>query len=451
MGTVINYWHYHPEYREKEDSMVCKFCNSQLGDGISVCPNCGANQDAGSKRAFWKRNKLWVLLVCAAAVLAVGAGVWYVVNDGWTPKTPDATVVKSYSVSDEKALEMADRVVATIEGKELTNGELQVYYWIQFYEYYANSNEYGSLNLPVDVTIPLDQQCVEGSDVTWQQYFVEVALNTWKRYQTLALSAEKEGMTLDELYRENLDTMAETMEELAQQNQLASADALIAKQMGPGARLKDYIAYMEAYYWGLQYFDAQLQKLNPTEDEVRKYYEENADYFASSGLNIGDGYLVDVRHILITPEGGQKDAMGNVTYSDAEWKACEQKAQSVLNLWLDGERTEESFALLAEEHSADGGSSANGGLYESVYQGYMVENFDKWCFDESREPGDYGLVKTNFGYHVMFFADSNPEWYVYTLDQMRTETSNKMVTEIMDSYEMDVKYKRIGIGSLDLS
>ena len=63
----------------------------------------------------------------------------------------------------------------------------------------------------------------------------------------------------------------------------------------------------------------------------------------------------------------------------------------------------EHFAQLAEEHTADPGSASTGGLYEDIYPGQMVSAFNDWCFDESRQAGDSGIVQTDFGYHIMYF------------------------------------------------
>lgn len=100
-----------------------------------------------------------------------------------------------------------------------------------------------------------------------------------------------------------------------------------------------------------------------------------------------------MRHILIVPEEKNDDG----TYTDAAWTAAEQKAQSLLDEWKAGEHTEDSFAFLAAENSADTGSASNGGLYEEVYPGQMVDAFDAWCFDAARQPGDIGIVKTEYG------------------------------------------------------
>ena len=75
----------------------------------------------------------------------------------------------------------------------------------------------------------------------------------------------------------------------------------------------------------------------------------------------------------------------------------------------------QKLAALANEHSTDGGSNTNGGLYENVFAGQMVEAFDAWVFDETRKPGDYGIVKTQFGHHLMYFvsASEHDAWYEY--------------------------------------
>lgn len=111
-----------------------------------------------------------------------------------------------------------------------------------------------------------------------------------------------------------------------------------------------------------------------------------------------DYNYIDVRHILIAPE---KDEEGNI--SDEAWAAAEKKANDIYEGYLAGEQNEDAFAALAVEHSADG-NAAQGGIYEGVKKGQMVETFNDWCFDGTRQTGDSGIVKTRFGYHIMYFV-----------------------------------------------
>ena len=53
----------------------------------------------------------------------------------------------------------------------------------------------------------------------------------------------------------------------------------------------------------------------------------------------------------------------------------------------------------------------NGGLYENIYPGQMVEPFEDWCYDAARATGDTGIVETTYGYHVMYFVGNTGETY----------------------------------------
>ena len=160
---------------------------------------------------------------------------------------------------------------------------------------------------------------------------------------------------------------------------------------------------------------------------------------------------MDVRHILLTPEGGATGADGAVTYSEEEWEACRTAAQEILDQWLAGEATEDSFAELANTHSTDPGSNTAGGLYSYVYEGQMVPEFNDWCFDESRAFGDSGLVKTEYGYHIMFFVKSQDIWYVTAEQDMMNDAVSAKLPEAMEKYPMTVDYSAIKLGLVEFT
>lgn len=116
--------------------------------------------------------------------------------------------------------------------------------------------------------------------------------------------------------------------------------------------------------------------------------------------------LIDVRHILVMPETGTL-VEGDDGYEEelADLNAmASAEAQAILDEYLAGDQSEDSFATLAGMYSEDSGSYSNGGLYESVAMGEMVAEFEDWCFDASREAGDIGIVETSYGYHIMYFS-----------------------------------------------
>ena len=119
-----------------------------------------------------------------------------------------------------------------------------------------------------------------------------------------------------------------------------------------------------------------------------------------------DSYTVAVRHILLRTETAAADADDAAKAEiDAANAQVKQKAEDLLAQWKAGEATEDSFAQLAKENSADSNAS-DGGLYTGVYEGQMVDTFNDWCFDPARKSGDTGIVETTYGYHIMYFVEN---------------------------------------------
>ena len=150
-----------------------------------------------------------------------------------------------------------------------------------------------------------------------------------------------------------------------------------------------------------------------------------------------------VRHILFTPQsyGGESQSI----------KVTLEKTKEVYQGWLDNDPTEESFAELAKQYSDDGGSKENGGLYENVKEGDMVPTFNEWLFDSERKPGDSGIVKTEFGFHIMYYIgeDDTPAWKKSMDTLMRTDSFNEHFEEIAEKYT--VEFNESAISSIEES
>ncbi len=444
---------------------------------MNKCPSCGAELDA---KETGKRSTGKIALLAGLALATVGVVAALVMGGNTadvelsggdkTPETtaafsePEETVVAtipadgnpddvtckgSYSVSDEELLEELGTVVATAGSSSLTNEALQVQYWMQFYDFLDMYSSYASM-LGLNVAQGLDTQISLEGSMTWQQYFLSNALSSWHSYEALCNQARAEGYEMDAEYREYLDGLAAALEESAQTAGFATAQEMIQADMGQGATLAGYLEFMEQYYLGQLYYTYAVEQIQITDEEVAAYFEEYEEDYAANGLD-QETRFVDVRHILLTPQGGTTNADGTVSYSEEEWEACRLAAQEILDEYLAGEMTEEQFAQLAGEHSADTGSSSNGGLYTDVYVGQMVEPFEEWCFDESRTYGETGLVKTTYGYHIMFFVESKLAWYETAWADLVSERGDQIVLDAMDTYPMTVDYSKIMLGFVDFS
>ena len=177
-------------------------------------------------------------------------------------------------------------------------------------------------------------------------------------------------------------------------------------------------------------------------ETINGYY---AVYY--TGTNDNTFALANVRHILVAPEHNHAEGETHEdgeTYSEEELAAAKASAEEILAQWEAGDATEDSFAALANEKSADG-DGTTGGLYENVYPGQMVEAFENWCFDESRKAGDTGIVETEYGYHVMYYVgDSEYNYRDYQIENTlrsndTTEWYNALV-EALTMTEGDTQY-----------
>lgn len=102
-----------------------------------------------------------------------------------------------------------------------------------------------------------------------------------------------------------------------------------------------------------------------TDDEIKKYYEDNKDQFAKR----------DAAHILVADENTAKEIKEKLNNG-------------------------EDFAALAKEYSTDTANAANGGELGTFSKGQMVKEFEDAVF--SLKEGEISdPVKTQFGYHII--------------------------------------------------
>ena len=130
----------------------------------------------------------------------------------------------------------------------------------------------------------------------------------------------------------------------------------------------------------------------------------------------------DVRHLLIKAGDGSNP-------TQAEYDEAEKKAQELLDQWKAGEATEDSFAALVTANTQDTASASSGGLYSNITSdSSYVQPFLDWATDPARGVGDTGLVKTDYGWHIMYYAASkDPIWKQTTASALRDQDYEDLV------------------------
>ena len=363
----------------------------------------------------------------------------------------DVTNQGRYTVSDEDAIAVKDTVVATCGSYTLTNNQLQIFYWMDAFNFIQNNYYYLSYyNLNPSVSLSM-QVYDEKTGKTWEQHFLGQAIKSWTDFAVLMQIAQKENYELSKDMQDALDKLESNLKETADKNKFETVDALIQADLGAGADFANYKYCMELYYTASMFFTEKVEEFKVTDAEIEKYFEEHAKELETNyKVTKESGNLISVRHILLQPKNG-KTENGKTTYSDAEWENCRKEAQALLDQWKAGKADEDSFADLANEKSTDPGSNTNGGLYSGVTKGQMVEPFDTWIFDESRKYGDTGLVKTDYGYHIMFFVEAEPGWVYYSRDGVMGEKATEYLENAVKGYETKVEYSKIAFAEISLA
>ena len=476
---------------ERGTYMKCKYCSAEIEEGVTVCPECGKElteteevtaeetvvetaeetveetteeteetaEETEEDFVQPKKKSKALKIVCAVISLVLLAGILTgavlhfmgIINAkrmlGIGVKN-DIFNKLSYTVKSAKAERKGETVVATLGNQKLTNAELQAHYWMSVYDFLDYYGDYISY-IGLDPSKPLDEQIYDQeTGKTYQQWFLENALESWRRYATLAQMADDAGFTFTAEQQEQLDKLPETVKKMAEENGYTDVEKFIDEKFYPGSSLAGYLSYNAITWKAMCYYDVLYETLAPTSEEIAAYYTAHEADFVANKLSKDDGLYYDVRHILIPIDGEPGDVDGVPTYTDKQWEECLLKAQNVLNDFLEDGGTEELFAERAQEVSADPGSANNGGLYSRLTKDYgFIKDFENWYLEEGRKPGDTGIVKntesSTQGYHIMYFCDSYPIWEYEAESGVLSEKTGKMLEDAEVKWPMDITYKKI--------
>lgn len=171
--------------------------------------------------------------------------------------------------------------------------------------------------------------------------------------------------------------------------------------------------------------------------------------------------VYSVRHILVIPESGDDDSSSSSSsstatkeYMEEEWAAALEKANSILDEYNKGDKTELSFAELAEKYTDDTSSTSvnmnnmyGGGIMDTQL-GQMVSDFENWAIDSSRKYGDVEIVKSSYGYHIMFFISYCPQYMYDAENQYITDLINDDADSAAKTY---YEKERIGMRNAEVA
>jgi peptidyl-prolyl cis-trans isomerase C len=290
---------------------------------------------------------------------------------------------------------------------------------------------------------------VNGEKITQEQLTLQVnELKGSYEQQGLDFSSEEGKTMLASLEKDTLEQMIETkimLQEAKKIGKLEPQDIQekikpLKEQFPTEAEYNTFLSQVKlseedvAYILFLQ--DEVTKDIAPvSEEELRKYYDENQEQFSQSEQ-------LEVRHILFFVDDGTKGLP--TQHTDAE---ARKMAEDVITLLDEGR----DFAELAKEKSEDTGTKTEGGLYTASESGTVPEFY---AAATALSVGEYTEepVKADYGYHVIKLEKVIPA-EVKSFDSVKEllaeQLTDQAKQEKFNLYMQEAKDKAVIVNKLE--
>ena len=367
-------------------------------------------------------------------------------NATWTYAMYDAALAAQYTLPEDVQKELDAfpttlQTYATYMGYQDVNTYLQSIYgenahvdsYIEYYRMAWVAAEYAEQHYN-DLTFTLDE--IDAYEVG-----KEVNYNSYS-FATYYISVSK---YMQHLFGKQ-DTYTDEQKNQAQREANALAEELASKATSVSALdLAILQANLDSKLFATSCVEAKYTLYSSIgNEEVRNWLTEDDRYWCDAGVvsnkvdDTVDGYYV----VLLNSVDDTKTPLANVPHilvlakTDEEFDAAWEKAEQILAEFQSSEAQDSAtFGELAKQYSEDGGSKNNGGLYENICRNhYYVESFENWAV-AGHEPGDTGIVETEYGVHIMYYKEHGAMTYrQYMIEsELRIDEQLRWEDEIVDA------------------
>lgn len=245
-----------------------------------------------------------------------------------------------------------------------------------------------------------------------EKYLEEKEPTSQKTYKELLGENALRNLTQIEMVKQDAEKSKITVSDDEVNKQLEAIKTQVGGQEAFDAFLKDsgltedyVVDNLKNQMLVSKYVETKQKELEPTEEEVKKYYEDNKDKY----------YTAKASHILVD----------NLKEANVIRKEIQKGGD---------------FAKTAKEKSKDTGSAQNGGSLGEFKNGQMVPQFDeaiqKMKVGEISEP-----IKTQFGYHVIKLEDKKPVEFDEVKDQIKVSLQQEKFQKFMEDLTKKSKTK----------
>lgn len=310
----------------------------------------------------------------------------------------------------------ADAVAATVNGTDITEGEIERIFqgWVR--------QRSGGRPVPESQLAQIRPQI---RPQILESLIGDTLMAARVKSDNITVSEEELMAEVDRSMQIEMDRFDISKEEIAKRtlaNTGKDLDAYVAEQIAN----PDFIRMMEQTKLLRQTYP---ERIKVTDEEIAARYEQDkAEVFTTEAQ-------VKASHILLKTDTAKTD------------EAKEEIRKSAAAILTSVKSADADFAELARKHSACSSASAGGDLGFFPRTGAMVEPFAKAAFDlEVGQVSD--LVETQFGYHIIkvterkggdtkTLEEATPIIRAALRDQKLTEARTDMIAELRAAATVD--------------
>lgn len=284
-------------------------------------------------------------------------------------------------------------IAVAIGDRELNSVELSYYYhdaindfYNQWYEQYNTYADSYLQAMGLDTKAPLNEQVYDQeSGQTWDQYFIEQAVENAKSDFALFDLANKEEFSMPEEEQTTLDNMFNNLETYATIYGFKNANQYLRAMYGFGADVESFKQYSQRNTLAAAYKQAHEDSLTYEDADILAYATEKPNDFNS--YDYASAYLsyTDFR------QGGTEDEDGHVTYTEEQNQAA-REAMKVAAEQLAGLATLDEIKSQIGSVEVNDSSELAVNDYQRVLHTTLNTALADWLAEEGRQSGDIAAI-----------------------------------------------------------
>ncbi len=291
----------------------------------------------------------------------------------------------------------------TVDNYKLNAVDYNIFYTDARTSYLTNNSD-RLASLGIDTNQNIDtQRCSISGFKTWKDFFRANALTNIKRTYTLYGEAEKDGYTMSNSVRSDMETSLYYMQIYAVYYYgYTNIDNYIASVYGSNVKFDDIKRIYEIQYTAQGYFREVLtEKFGITEQDLTAYYQEHTDDFDVFKYL---GYTFRYETVTYT-EGSDSNQATSADDAKEKTEANKQAAKDKADKLIAEVTDRASFMDLVNKYADDEQTydkeeqlTGTTAIVSSV-----STDIDKWCAEADRAEGDTNIFEVTNGYTVVYY------------------------------------------------